>query len=201
MSSIDIKHVHKHLSSIICRYLSNDLLKTALFYSERLVALDGSDHESRHLLAKTLLKLDQPHSALHLVSRAGDERCKECLVIAAGCNEQLLRFGKAREIMAEALRVPGTSTIPEDAKRECSSVQEVVVLICIALKIDGAREASLNTAALHCKAGRLAAKASQKQEAIDSFYAALSLDPLLWEAWVGITSLGLSSYRVRYLTS
>lgn len=45
-------------------------------------------------------------------------------------------------------------------------------------------------AIVHCKAGLLAAKASQKQEAIDSFYSALSIEPLLWEAWLGLCNLG-----------
>lgn len=47
-----------------------------------------------------------------------------------------------------------------------------------------------DTAIMHCKAGLLAAKASQKQEAIDSFYSALSIEPLLWEAWLGLCNLG-----------
>ncbi|CAG8720897.1 2985_t:CDS:2, partial [Acaulospora colombiana] len=41
---------------------------------------------------------------------------------------------------------------------------------------------------MYCKAGLLAAKASQKQEAIDNFHHSLTLEPLLWEAWIGETN-------------
>ena len=46
-------------------------------------------------------------------------------------------------------------------------------------------------AIMYCKAGLLAAKASLKQEAIDYFSSALTLEPLLWEAWLGLCNLGV----------
>lgn len=45
-------------------------------------------------------------------------------------------------------------------------------------------------AIMQCKAGLLAAKASLKSEAADYFTSALTLEPLLWEAWLGLCSLG-----------
>jgi anaphase-promoting complex subunit 3 len=105
MSAIDIKFVNQRLTSLIHRCLDAELLKTALFYAERLFALDGTNHDSRHLLSKVMLKLDQPHSALHLVTRPQDDPCAGCLFMAAKCNEKLLRPRKAKDLMTAALGI------------------------------------------------------------------------------------------------
>ncbi|KAG8810830.1 anaphase-promoting complex subunit cdc27, partial [Serendipita sp. 400] len=91
MSGVDATLVAQRLTTLIHRYLDAELLKTALFYAERLFAMDGTNHDSRHLLANVMLKLDQPHSALHLATRPQDEPCTGCLYIAARCNEKLQR--------------------------------------------------------------------------------------------------------------
>lgn len=105
MSAVDIKLVNQRLTSLIHRCLDAELFKTALFYAERLFALDGTNHDSRHLLSKVMLKLDQPHSALHLVTRPQDDPCAGCLFMAAKCNEKLLRHRKAKDLMADALKI------------------------------------------------------------------------------------------------
>lgn len=175
MSGVDDKLVSQRLTTLIHRFLDAELLKSALFYAERLFSMDGTNHDSRHLLSNVLLKSDQPHSALHLVTRPQDEPCAGCLFLAAKCNERLLRPRKAKEKMTEALEV--MTGIPEGSKpRPAQSMHLAHDIPDIAI--------------VYCKAGMLAAKASQRQEAIDNFSHALALEPLIWDAWLGLCTLG-----------
>lgn len=175
MSGVDDKLVSQRLTTLIHRFLDAELLKSALFYAERLFSMDGTNHDSRHLLSNVLLKSDQPHSALHLVTRPQDEPCAGCLFLAAKCNERLLRPRKAKEKMTEALKV--MTGIPEGSKpRPAQSMHLAHDIPDIAI--------------VYCKAGMLAAKASQRQEAIDNFSHALALEPLIWDAWLGLCTLG-----------
>ncbi|KAG8787812.1 anaphase-promoting complex subunit cdc27 [Serendipita sp. 397] len=171
MSGVDATLVAQRLTTLIHRYLDAELLKTALFYAERLFAMDGTNHDSRHLLANVMLKLDQPHSALHLATRPQDEPCAGCLYIAARCNEKLQRPGKSKDLMSKALHVMSNSS--RDRLQFAHQTYDVP-----------------EPAILYCKAGLTAAKASQRQEAIDNFYHALKLEPLLWDAWQGLCTLG-----------
>ena len=108
---IDRKVVHERLSSLIWKCLDNDLNKTAHFYAERLFAFDGSNHEARHLLATATLRLNQPHSALHLVTRPRDDQCAGCYEIAAKCSTALGRHSKARSLLEYSIVLSTTSPI------------------------------------------------------------------------------------------
>lgn len=108
---IDRKVMHERLSSLIWRCLDNDLVKTAHFYAERLFAFDGSNHEARHLLATATLRLNQPHSALHLVTRPRDDQCAGCYEIAAKCSTALGRHSKARSLLEYSIVLSTTSPI------------------------------------------------------------------------------------------
>lgn len=108
---IDRKVVHERLSSLIWRCLDNGLVKTAHFYAERLFAFDGSNHEARHLLATATLRLNQAHSALHLVTRPRDDQCAGCYEIAAKCSTQLGRHAKARTLLEYSIVLSTTSPI------------------------------------------------------------------------------------------
>ena len=108
---IDQNVVHERLSSLIWRCLDNDLIKTAHFYAERLFAVDGANHEARHLLATATLSLNQPHSALHLVTRPRDDQCAGCYEIAAKCSAALGRHSKARSLLEHSIVLSTTSPI------------------------------------------------------------------------------------------
>lgn len=108
---IDRKVVHERLSSLVWKCLDNDLNKTAHFYAERLFAFDGSNHEARHLLATATLRLNQPHSALHLVTRPRDDQCAGCYEIAAKCSTALGRHSKARSLLEYSIVLSTTSPI------------------------------------------------------------------------------------------
>ena len=108
---MDRKAVHERLSSLIWRCLDNNLNKTAHFYAERLFAFDGSNHEARHLLATATLRLNQAHSALHLVTRPLDDQCPGCYEIAARCSAALGRHSKARSLLEYSIVLSTTSPI------------------------------------------------------------------------------------------
>ena len=124
MTVIDGKLVEIRLTSLIYRFLDAELYITALFFAERLFAMDGTNHDSRHLLANVMLKLQQPHSALHLATRPQDDPCVGCLFIASQCNERLLRPRKAMELAANALKIMTTTDAPghERSQSEFSRV-------------------------------------------------------------------------------
>jgi anaphase-promoting complex subunit 3 len=222
MTSIDGKLVERRLTSLIYRFLDAELYITALFFAERLFAMDGTNHDSRHLLASVMLKLQQPHSALHLATRPQDDPCVGCLFIASQCNERLLRPKKAMELAANALKIMTTTDAPghEQSQSKCagsitriaanhfflspsnlSNLSWICYLCERMVHWDGSMEIGDNPkhvardipdiAIMYCKAGILASKASLKRDAIDHFSAALTLEPLLWEAWLGLCSLGM----------
>lgn len=116
MSQTDPKIIFQRLTSLIHRCLEAELFKTALFYAERLFAMDGTNHDSRHLLSGVLLKMDQPHSALHLVTRPQDESCSGCYLMSAKCNEALFRPRKAREMTLRALEIIESSGSSQSGK-------------------------------------------------------------------------------------
>jgi len=219
MTAIDGKLVESRLTSLIYRFLDAELYPTALFFAERLFAMDGTNHDSRHLLANVLLKLQQPHSALHLATRPQDDPCIGCLSIASQCNERLLRPRKAMELAGKALQIMATTGASgqERPQGECMGLTRVPAAdetfsllwkpptllrsCCLFANVDGAMLIGASTkhaaqeisdiAIMHCKAGLLAAKASLKREAVDYFSAALTLEPLIWEAWLGLCNLGM----------
>lgn len=103
MVSVDFKVVQSRLTTLIWRCLDADLLKSAQFYAERLFALDGKNHDSRHLLATVTIRLNQYHSALQLVTRPADDLCIECLILASKCCDALGRYRRARELIDQAI--------------------------------------------------------------------------------------------------
>lgn len=194
---IDRKVVHERLSSLIWKCLDNDLNKTAHFYAERLFALDGSNHEARHLLATATLRLNQPHSALHLVTRPRDDQCAGCYEIAAKCSAALGRHSKARSLLEYSIVLSTTSPISTSIIISTNSPRVAYPRCALQPSTEPrtTRVASTvqDAASLHCHSAILAAKACLTSEAVASFTRALQLEPLLWEAWTGLCALGAST--------
>lgn len=194
--------VHERLSSLIWKCLDNDLNKTAHFYAERLFAFDGSNHEARHLLATATLRLNQPHSALHLVTRPRDDQCAGCYEIAAKCSAALGRHSKARSLLEYSIVLSTTSPISTSIIVSINSFRVAhPPLLPLSPSLQPSTEPRTtrvastvqDAASLHCHSGILAAKACLTSEAIASFTRALQLEPLLWEAWTGLCALGAST--------
>lgn len=139
---LDRKVVHERLSSLIWRCLDNDLVMTAHFYAERLFAFDGSNHEARHLLATATLRLNQPHSALHLVTRPRDDQCAGCYEIAAKCSAALGRHSKARTLLEHSIVLFTTSPIS-------MSIRDLLLTLPRSLRLQQFPRTTHNTRRVH----------------------------------------------------
>ena len=60
-------------------------------------------------------------------------------------------------------------------------------------KIDPQRRPMPDAAAFHCVLGKLAHGNGDRQKAIDSYVAALKLNPLMWDAYERLCDLGITA--------
>ncbi|KAI0670581.1 protein prenylyltransferase [Trametes maxima] len=159
-------------ASLIWSCLDANLHKSALFYAERYYVLDVHNHDARHLYATALLESGQPHSAHRLASTpTRGENCIGCLNIIAKCCMKLGQHRQAREALEGCLKAIGSYT-PTDSMRERRTA------------------AFPDAAVLCCQAGTSALKGNLHESAAASFRQALSLDPMLWEAFEGLCAIG-----------
>lgn len=90
--------------SLIWQYLDCDLPRTALFYAERYFYSfpdpQVPSHDARHLLATSLLRCNQIHSAQHLVK---DASCLACMEIFAECCMKLGRFRQGQDALSKCV--------------------------------------------------------------------------------------------------
>ncbi|KDQ59445.1 hypothetical protein JAAARDRAFT_174746 [Jaapia argillacea MUCL 33604] len=162
--------LHQRFSSLIWSCLDAELHRSAIFYGERYFAVDQENHDARHLYAIALLAAGQPHSALCLVQVAADVRCSGCLEVKSRCCSALGRHGQARDALEECLKDPGYSPTPSMNSRTAKVFPEEAVL--------------------HCKSGSMAMKGNLHDLAGSSFQQALAANPLIWEAFEGLCTLG-----------
>ncbi|KAL5529076.1 hypothetical protein ACEPAG_5050 [Sanghuangporus baumii] len=167
-SSSIAPHLPARFRSLIWACLDANLPKSAVFYAERYYALDNKCHDALHLYSCALLRCGQAQSALWLVSPPSQkEPCSGCYVAQAECHTALGQHSQAGEALEASLR---TSYAPSGASmnplRETRVFQEEAVL--------------------HCKAGKAALKSNLLEKAATSFRRALSLNPMLWEAFEGL---------------
>ncbi|KAI6166981.1 TPR-like protein [Pisolithus thermaeus] len=162
--------IGQRFQSLIWTCLDLELARSALFYAERYYALDMDNHDARHLYATALLRSRRPHSALKVVSDPEQTRCNGCLEIRAECYSALGRHRQAREALEARLQDSGDLLSSTMSSRTMRAFSE--------------------EAALRCRAGILAMKGNMPEKATSSFSQALSLAPMLWEAFEGLCSLG-----------
>ncbi|THH14710.1 hypothetical protein EW146_g5656 [Bondarzewia mesenterica] len=117
-----------------------------------------------------MLRAGQIHSSLHLVNLPLDRRCSGCLGIKAKCCSLLGRHRHAREALEESLKGPTYSPSPLIGHTTTRIFPKEAVL--------------------HCQSGLNALKGNLPDLARRSFRRALMLDPMLWEAFLGLCSLG-----------
>ncbi|KIK59869.1 hypothetical protein GYMLUDRAFT_44345 [Collybiopsis luxurians FD-317 M1] len=162
--------IAQRFQSIIWSCLDSDLTGTAVFYAERYFALDQHSHDARHLYATSLLREGQTYPALCVVDISRQDQCSGCLELKAKCCNILGRYRQAREALEEASKelanTPSTSTSTRTARQ------------------------SPDLAAMHCRSGAMALKGNLQSIAANSFRQALSMNPLIWEAFEGLCALG-----------
>ena len=149
-------------------------------------------HTARHLYALSLLLLNQTYSALSLVNgpnslllpstsnendnsneRQISEVCKGCLEIKARCCIKLGRWRQAREAL-EGITITTTGM---------NGLAD--------LDLNTTMASSLSPSTIQCKAGTAALHGNMPHKAGQSFREALRNEPLMWEAWEGLCSLGM----------
>ncbi|KAJ3526892.1 hypothetical protein NM688_g8201 [Phlebia brevispora] len=169
-SSMSSPLVPTRFSALIWSCLDADLHKSAVFYAERYYAMYPDSHDARHLYATALLHAGQPHAAHHLVNLPAGTRCSGCLEVKAKCCTALGRHRQARDALEACLRDPKYTPTPSMGVRSAHGFPEESVI--------------------HCRSGATAVKGNLYDAARTSFLRALSLNPMLWEAFEGLCSLG-----------
>ncbi|KAK7014999.1 TPR-like protein [Favolaschia claudopus] len=162
-------YLSQRFQALIWSCLDSDLTKTAVFYAERYFAMEPQSHESRHLYAIALLRQGQPHSALTLVKVPREQQCVGCLELKAKCCTALGRHRQAKEALEESLRDPHLASSAATPSRPARVFPD--------------------EAALRCRSGNMSLKGNLPEDASASFRQALTLNPLIWEAFEGLCSV------------
>lgn len=165
-------------SSVLCQRfqflvwscLDSDLHNSAVFYAERYYNIDPKSHDASHLYATALLRAGQTYSAMYLVDLPLEARCSGCLEIKAKCCTALGRHRQAREALEESMQDGSYAPTSSMGARYARGYPE--------------------EAALRCRSGTEALKGNLPEKASISFRQALALNPLLWEAFEGLCSIG-----------
>lgn len=197
--------VAQRFQSLVWACLDSDLTRTAVFYAERYFALDQHSHDARHLYAITLLREGQTYPALCVVNISRQDQCSGCLELKAKCCKILGRYREAQEALEEAAKEL-SHTASSASFTNCPSLVFAHCHCPATASAPSSRTArqSPDLAAIHCLSGAMALRGNRQTIAAQSFHQALTMNPLIWEAFEGLCALGnisLSSYHSLSLIS
>lgn len=165
-----LPQIRQRFQTLIWTCLDFDLVKSAAFYAELYLVMDENNHDARHLYAMALLRSGQPHSGLQLVTGVQQSRCSGCLEIKGKCCAALGRHRLAHEAFDASLQDPTYTPTASMGPRTSRAFSE--------------------EAATRCRSGTMAMKGNLPEQATRNFRQALALNPMLWEAFEGLCSLG-----------
>lgn len=165
-----LPQIRQRFQTLIWTCLDFDLVRSAAFYAELYLVMDENNHDARHLYATALLRSGQPHSGLQLVTGVQQSKCSGCLEIKGKCCTALGRHRLAHEAFDASLQDPTYTPTTSTGTRTSRAFPE--------------------EAATRCRSGTMAMKGNLPEQATRSFRQALALDPMLWEAFEGLCSLG-----------
>lgn len=165
-----LPQIRQRFQTLIWTCLDFDLVKSAAFYAELYLVMDENNHDARHLYAMALLRSGQPHSGLQLVTGVQQSRCSGCLEIKGKCCAALGRHRLAHEAFDASLQDPTYTPTASMGPRTSRAFPE--------------------EAATRCRSGTMAMKGNLPEQATRNFRHALALNPMLWEAFEGLCSLG-----------
>jgi anaphase-promoting complex subunit 3 len=148
--------------------------------------MDENNHDARHLYATALLRSGQPHSGLQLVTGVQQSRCSGCLEIKGKCCAALGRHRLAHEAFDASLQDP---TYTPTGAHSFHIVVRSLTLYAASMGPRTSR-AFPEEAATRCRSGTMAMKGNLPEQATRNFRQALALNPMLWEAFEGLCSLG-----------
>lgn len=165
-----LPQIRQRFQTLIWTCLDFDLVRSAAFYAELYLVMDENNHDARHLYATALLRSGQPHSGLQLVTGVQQSRCSGCLEIKGKCCAALGRHRLAHEAFDASLQDPTYTPTASMGPRTSRAFPE--------------------EAATRCRSGTMAMKGNLPEQATRNFRQALALNPMLWEAFEGLCSLG-----------
>lgn len=185
-------HVGSQLRQLIYYHLDNHLLRNALFLAGRLQAHEPKSSEAAYLLALCYFRLGQLKSAYDSSRQSGQRGTHlGCSYIFA---QACLGLGKNVE-GANALEKSKGSWLHRNGWSTytyCDAFELLTDLWAPADKHTESRRQHLpDAAAIYCLQGKLWQAHHDSTKAIESYAEALKLNPFMWDAFVGLSDLGI----------
>ncbi|KAL3425047.1 20S cyclosome subunit (tetratricopeptide) [Phlyctema vagabunda] len=166
--------VTNQLRQLIHYHIDNNLLENALFFAERLVAIDPRSSESSYLLALCSFRLGDNASAYEHGKSCGSRGSHlGCAYIFAQACLALKRFKEGISALEKGRGLWGGKN--SFGKHTAFS-----------------RHPSPDAAAISCLLGKLYLGYDDKKKAITYFEEALKLNPFMWDAFTTLCDMGAS---------
>ncbi|KAI4174622.1 MAG: hypothetical protein LQ343_002195 [Gyalolechia ehrenbergii] len=155
--------VISQLRQLIYYHLDHHLLRNALFFAGRLQAYDPKSPESAYLLALCYFRLGSLKSAYDSSRHWGQRATHPHL----GCS-----YIFAQACLGLGKHIEGTAALDKNKHTE------------------NRRQHLPDAAAIHCLQGKLWQAHRDSAKAIESYAEALKHNPFMWDAFIGLCSLG-----------
>ncbi|RPA78954.1 TPR-like protein [Ascobolus immersus RN42] len=166
------QHIVRTLRNLVWYNLDNNLLPSAIFIAERLLAQDPKSPETYYLLALCYYRSKQLKSAEHTAYKC--IRHLGCAYIFAQCCLEL-RNGKEQQGISVLEKCKSQwSTQPQSWNKHT----------------DTQRKMTPDGAAVHTVVGRLYEALNQQKDAVEHYAAAVRANPFAWEAYERLCELG-----------
>ena len=167
--------ITSQLRQLIYYHIDNNLLKNALFFAERLCALDRSS-ESSYLLSLCHLRLGDTHSAYEYSKPAGFRGTHlGCAYVFAQACLALQRWKDGITALEKSRGLWGGKN-SFGKHTQCS------------------RHPYPDAAAVACLLGKLYYGYDDKSKAVSNFEVALKLNPFMWDAFTSLCDMGTNMH-------
>ena len=189
----------QQVRQFIWYHLDNDMVNNALFLAGQLYAMDTRNPGSVHLLSLCHFRAGQHKSAYDQCRNWSQKRehlgcayvfAKACLELGRYV-EGISALEKTRSLWEN--RSPTSELIP----RHHDALDDPRYLISSEAKSDAQRRPTPDAAAFYCILGQLAHKNGDIKKAVESYAAALKLNPFMWDAYERLCDTGMRSKRVK----
>ncbi|KAL8686438.1 MAG: hypothetical protein Q9218_007104 [Villophora microphyllina] len=185
-------YVSSQLRQLIYYHLDNQLLRNALFFAGRLTAHDSKSSDAVYLLSLCYFRLGQLKSAYETSRKLGSNGTNlGCsYVFAQAC----LGLGKYVEGATALDKSKGqwlhrntwSEHTPGNPRARADD------MVCADKHTESRRQHLPDAAAIHCLQGKLWQAHRDSTKAIESYAEALKLNPLMWDAFIGLSDLGVN---------
>ena len=168
--------VTSQVRQLIYYHIDNHLLKNALFFAERLAALDHRTSESSYLLALCHLRLGDNHSAYEHSKPAGFRGTHlGCAYVFAQACLALQRWKDGITALEKSRGLWGGKN-------------------SFGKHTQSTRHPYPDAAAISCLLGKLYYGYDDKNKAVSNFEVALKLNPFMWDAFTSLCDMGTNMH-------